>query len=259
MFFGIDEVLFEAMSVEKYYIYIPTRGLASLIDSDKKNEIINMWGNGLPEYICKYPYININNIKNKELDVFPSLSINISEGCQLRCQYCYLCATNVLDDRLMTFEEGKKIFGAYVKYLYDNYKDQIDAKHSIWISFFGGAEPTYNNVFELLVEYIKGYANDNNLNIRLRITTNGYYSENTARFIEKNFDKILLSFDGNELAQNTHRKTADGSGSFSLVYNTAKIFYDSDCDFSVRMTVSSETVKYLKDSLDFFVAQAAAK
>lgn len=252
MFFGVDEVLFEEMSDGRCFIYIPTRGLISLIDSDKKNEIMNKWEIGMPEYVYKYPYIDISGIKDKELDVFPSLSINISEGCQLRCQYCYLCATNVMDEILMTFEEGKAIFDSYMKYLYDNYKNRLDSKRLIWISFFGGAEPTYNNAFQLLVEYIKRYANDNNLNIRLRITTNGYYSENTARFIEKNFDRILLSFDGNELAHNTHRKTANGLGSFSLVYNTAKIFYYSDCDFSVRMTVSSETVKYLRDSLDFF-------
>lgn len=253
MFFGIDEVLFEAKSDKMYYIYIPTRGVVSVIDRDRKNTIINTWKRGLPEYICKYPYIDISHIKNKELDALPSLSINISEGCQLRCQYCYLSATSVLDERLMTFEEGKNFFDAYIKFLYNNYREQIDMGHLIWVSFFGGAEPTYNNnVFQLLVRYIKSYANDNDLNIKLRITTNGYYSTDTAEFIEKHFDKVLLSFDGNKLAQNRHRKTADGTDSFSLVYNTAKIFYDSNCDFSIRMTVSSETIKYLRDSLEFF-------
>lgn len=252
MIFGIDEVLFEVASDEKYYIYIPTRGLISLIDSDKKNEIINTWKDGLPEYVRKYPYISISDIEKKELDVLPSLSINISDGCQLRCQYCYLSASSVLDDRLMTFEEGKKFFDAYIKHLYENYKDRIETGHPIWVSFFGGAEPTYNNVFESLVNYIKGFADENNLHIRLRITTNGYYGESTARFIAENFNKILLSFDGNEMAQNEHRKVADGSGSFTQVYNTAKLFYNFECDFSIRMTVSSETIKYLRDSLEFF-------
>lgn len=257
MYFDKDEVLFEKNGEKEWYMYIPSRGLFAKISSIQKEQLMADWKtSGIPKYIKNFDYINIQEITEKEINVIPSLSINISEGCQLRCSYCYLSATSIENKQLMTFEEGKVIFDAYIKYLYAFHNDAITAGHTIWISFFGGAEPTYNwIVFEDLVNYIKDFAQQNNINLKLRITTNGYYDKQISEFISNNFNKVLLSFDGNEIAQNTHRKTSDGSDSFGKVYNSAKVFYSSHCSFSIRMTVSSETINYLHDSLEFLGAE----
>lgn len=253
VYIGQDEVLFENYSDKSWYIYIPTRGLITKIDQKTYEDMRKNWKEELPDYLRKYPFINVKDINEKETGTIASLSINISDGCQLRCQYCYLSATDVVEDSLMTFDEGKNIFMAYVRYLDENYSQEIRKGKSIWISFFGGAEPTYNyNVLRKLVKYIKEYSLNKGLQVKLRITTNGFYNESIAHFIAQNFNKVLLSFDGNEKSQNLHRKVANGSDSFDKVFNTAKILYASECDFSVRMTVSSENIKYFRESLEMF-------
>lgn len=251
-----DELLFEKINNDFFLLYVPTRGLLAKINKEIYYRIIHKEID-LLSYFSNYEYIDIGQIHTNEISAMPSLSINISNGCQLKCEYCYLSAQSIPIYSLMSYEKAVEIFDTYVSFLNDNYSDDIEKGKRIWISFYGGAEPTYNfPVLKKMVHYIRDVQQLKHLNICLRITTNGYYSCDIAHFISKHFDSILLSFDGPEKVQNLHRKASNGNGSYNTVYDNARIFFNTTKGkLSFRMTLSPQSIEQLDTSLAFFAKE----
>lgn len=252
MYMGKEEILFENKDDISAYMYIPTRGIVALVDNEIKNRISSLELD-ISKQIEQYPYIDLAELYNGEQNSVPYLALNISDGCQLRCEYCYLSAGEVPETMLMSAKEAKIIIDAYIKYLKLHYNTKLIEGNNVWISFYGGAEPTFNwDTFKETVEYLSEVKKNENINIRLRITTNGFYKKTNAEYIAEKFDSILLSLDGCKAAHNYHRKTNKGKDSFEQVYENAKVYYNKKKKFAIRMTLSKYTYSYLNDSLEFF-------
>lgn len=250
MIIGKDELLFEKID-DEIMMYIPTRKILAKISLDTYKKIRSR-SLDIENIVREYKYCDIEKVNTKESNCFPRLSINISDDCQLRCDYCYLAAGEQKIINLMSFEMGKDIFDSYMNFLYNEYTKDILKKQNIWISFFGGAEPTFNKkVFLKLVDYILDYAKREELNIKLSITTNGYFDKEVCVFISQKFSNILISLDGPEEIQNMHRKTSSGKGSFEQILENAKYLYQNN-NVNFRVTISRKTYKKLDKILDFY-------
>lgn len=254
MIINNEEVYLIPSQKNKVMVYVPLRGLLFNVDDEvaKKVEardsaIIEL----LINEINKVPLINIEDIENKIQKYPPTISINLSDNCMLRCIYCYMCSCINDESKTMTFEEAKSIVDTFVKYAMESLKMK-----KIKFSFFGGAEPTFDvKLFKGIIEYIKQQAKILGFEYIFGMTTNGCYGEEVMNYIIQNFHKVTYSLDGPDFIQNFHRPMLNGKGSFDIVYKNAKKLYDSGVKFSFRVTVSSETLKHWEKVIDFFASE----
>jgi sulfatase maturation enzyme AslB (radical SAM superfamily) len=111
------------------------------------------------------------------------------------------------------------------------------------IVFHGWAEPTYD--FSLLrktLNAVNQEASRYRLNRFRYIATNGAISRQVAEFLAENFEQIGLSCDGPPRIQNKQRPMKGTGFSSRLVERTADIFRKSGARFTVRSTITQDTL-----------------
>ena len=163
----------------------------------------------------------------------------ITEGCNLRCRYCYEHQKN-----------GKKMSFKTAKSILDNALQNASPKEPIVIEIFGG-EAFIN--FHLIRE-IDDYLQQNymHLNIKYETTTNGTLVHGEIKdwlYQHKDNFFIALSLDGTKEMHDLNRRTVNDSGSFDNL----------DIDFFARtwpscpakMTISEQTLPYLAEGIAY--------
>ena len=161
-----------------------------------------------------------------------SLTLIITERCDLACVYCY---EHNKSAKQMTFEEAKKII--------DNELVNLD-KYEYSIEFFGG-EPFLN--FELIKQVVE-YVLDNYYGYyHFFATTNGTQIHGEIQqWLEKHRSVFTLglSLDGNKAAHDLNR-----SNSFDKI--DLGFFLRLYPEQTVKMTISELSLPYLADSIRF--------
>ena len=168
-------------------------------------------------------------------------------ACNLKCNYCYAWRSNK-PIRNMSIDVAK----AGIRYVAMN-SINADA-HGVDISFMGGGEPTCNwDVMKESVDYARKIAIDNNVPFSVTLTTNGVLTTDKLTWIFENVDNIKISFDGVESIQNNQRPMCNGS-SFERVSQTMRMLSDAHASFLVRITVTNNSIDYLKESIEYIVS-----
>jgi uncharacterized protein len=162
-----------------------------------------------------------------------TLVLNVVQGCNLRCGYCFA---------------GDGSYGNKGKMPVDTAKMSIDwyaNQHtypSMEVNFFGG-EPLAN--FPLIcdsVEYARAVARDRGKEIAFSITTNGtLVTQRIAKFLAENKFRIAVSLDGPAEINDRNRPTASGGGSLDRVLNGLRILREAGNVPIARCTVHGET------------------
>jgi uncharacterized protein len=164
-----------------------------------------------------------------------TLTLNVTRKCNLKCDYCF---ENSEYRKLgnMSFDIAKKAIDTFFT---DNSSD--------WVIIFTGGEPLLN--FNLLKEVIK-YIDNKGFKVEYRIKTNTTLLDDEKMFflIKNNF-KIHVSLDGNKKAHDTHRKFANGKGTFEIVDNTIRRLIEKNYGYntSVSGTLTHQTAQYVDD------------
>lgn len=180
--------------------------------------------------------IKINNNSKKTLS---KIAIFLSEDCNLRCIYCYA-------------NSGKRD----VKVSVDNAKTLIDfictKADKIILDFHGGGEPLlYFDIIKELHDYVK---NKNKL-YKTVLITNGYIENNKdeiLHWITNNVDILAISCDGTPEIQNTNRPHVNNLESYKEVEDTIKKLVAKNYNFTVRSTVTNNSVSKLYDIIKYF-------
>ena len=161
-----------------------------------------------------------------------------TDGCNLRCTYCYAKAEKTR--HVMPVSVGK----AAVDYVLQNALDQ--GKDSFEVSFHGNGEPftAFQTVREI-GEYAREMAEKKGLTCVLTATSNGVMTDEILDWILAYVDDITISFDGLPHLQNRQRPLAGGGESFPAADRTLLRLNESGKQFSIRTTLTSESVKEL--------------
>jgi uncharacterized protein len=174
-----------------------------------------------------------------------SISINVTQICNLRCIYCYgdegeYGMRGVMDE---------KTANKCVDFLIKESKNLKD----LTINFFGG-EPLLN--FELIkttVNYALVETKKYGKKIHFGITTNGTLLKPECNsFFNKNNFSVVVSFDGDKYTQDNNRPFANGSGSYDFIYPKIVEFLKSRNGRAIgRATVTANTqnISTLKSQL----------
>ncbi len=163
------------------------------------------------------------------------LVLEVTNSCNFKCRYCHQASNQTINKKVMNTNVAYRSIDLF----YEHSKDAND----LVLTFYGG-EPLIN--FNLIKEMVM-YAKDKfkTKRVSFNITTNAsLIDEEIIDFLYSNGFSILISLDGDEVIQNSHRKfLIDGGDTFDIVWNNilkirAKYpsFFNSNVSFnSVRL------------------------
>ncbi len=245
-------------SSNKKLFYAPIRGYAELIDQQDA-EVIEQGNIFSMEDLDKNDNVRkliqgLRKIPLKDLDImqkgFPILNIDFSNGCNMKCIYCY-ADRGEGSIKYQKKENIDLIISAYFNYLQQ--QANFLENEVCYITFSNNAEPTFSpDLLIYTVEKIRETALRYGLKPLFSMPTNGAFVSDIRSFIIKNFDRISLSFDGLESIQNEHRPFSDGSPSYEIVYQNAKVLYNSGIKIGFNVVVTAKNLNSLKNTVDYF-------
>ncbi len=237
----------------KKLVYAPKRGSVELIEqhlADRLND-----GMMTAESPVVKELINaIQKTPQKDLDVmkngFPELNIDLSNGCNMRCVYCY-AGRGEGRVQYQRKEDIDLILDTYFRYLYNLHDYQENATCSI--IFTNDAEPTFAPD---LLKYTVMTAIEKAKRFSIRplflLPTNGAFDEGLRAFIIKYFTVVSCSFEGLPEVQNHHRPFSNNKPSFDRVYENVKSLYQSGIKLIFSVVVTRYNIDYLKETINFF-------
>lgn len=178
-----------------------------------------------------------------------SLSLNVAQGCNLSCSYCYADEGKFQKhSRLMDIEVSRKSINRLFK--------ESESNSTVVIGFMGG-EPLLNRTLVYdAVEYSNQLAVRKNQKVKFSITTNGtLLSEKDVELFTKNPFTVCISLDGSKKTHNIHRKTHQGKGSYEKTLERIDLFKEigKPEHLSARSTVTPQNMDLLH-SLDHLVS-----
>lgn len=187
-------------------------------------------------------HINTGAVKNA--------GICLTKNCNLRCTYCSDNSKDGNVDNLTL--DSVLIFVSDVMKRWVLNKFITHTEEPLGIYFTGGGEPTYDwELFVSVINGIKEKADYNTIPIKLFITSNGVLNQVQREFISKNFDTILISYDGLGEIQNRNRRAADNQDTANVVEDTIKYFSKKGNHLlKIRTTIWPDDFKLLKKMAD---------
>lgn len=175
-----------------------------------------------------------------------SAGICLSFNCNLRCQYCgYSSDENNI--AILTLEDVKVFVRDIVKRR--TIKKLITKKNDpLEVEFTGGGEPTYDwKLFCGSIKYIKTLCEENDIPLRIRLTTNGMLSDEQVDFIAENVNHVMVSYDGLPNVQNVNRISIYEKGSSERVENTIRRLTLKGVPINIRSTVWQDDFDKMED------------
>ena len=251
-----EEVFFISRyeSTDSIIVYVPLRSFLAVIKKELADAIVrddSTVADAFFEHIKKKNLIDPYELHKVATRIVPQISIPVTNNCNLRCKYCYFRAGDADKCQCQSREEIKCYIDAYIRSV-KNYEIR-NKDNYIDVSIAGGGEPTVEfDTFKFTIEYCEKAFKEKGFIPRFSMPTNGVYGDKVRSFIKDHFSQISLSMDGPKFIEDKHRPLANGESSFKWTYETAKYFYETKLPYAFRATVSSYSVNYLKEILDFF-------
>jgi uncharacterized protein len=165
-------------------------------------------------------------------------AIFLTEGCNLRCDYCYQSRNN---PKSMDLELSRKT----ADFLLNNSGD------SLAITFFGGEPLLKPDLLKEIIDYTVWNGPLMGKRVAFSINTNGtLLDEDNLKLLSDNRVSIVLSIDGKKETHDYHRKTANGEGSFSLLNKNLPHILNYPL-VQARLTVSPDSIYSLFENIKF--------
>jgi len=172
------------------------------------------------------------------------VTLFLTTRCNLRCRYCY--AEGGTRQEELTWQEAQ----AAIDFVIEN--ALLGERNDFILGFHGGGEPTLAwPMLRRCVEYAIETGHKKKLKAVIYTATNGILNHAQRNFILEHLSGINVSFDGPADIQNHNRPFSDGSASFDQVMQSLKFFDEHNFDYSVRATVTSNSVTRMAETVEF--------
>jgi uncharacterized protein len=145
-----------------------------------------------------------------------SVALNVSGGCNLACDYCYL-GREPQTSALMSDEVACRAVDLLMS-------ESFGERH-VSVVFFGG-EPLLNpGLIERTTDYARECASGRGVDVSFHMTTNGtLLTTDVAEMLAAAGVHVLISIDGPKSSHDAHRPFADGSGSYNRIVGNLERF-----------------------------------
>ncbi len=168
-----------------------------------------------------------------------SAALNLAQGCNLRCTYCFAGDGDYGNKTMMTFETAKKSLQLLAA-----------GKDRFHIAFFGG-EPLLN--FKTLKEVVS-WTKTEPQHYTYSITTNGtLLSEDKLQFLKEHRFSMNLSYDGKGVGDKQRFLQAKGATNATALIKQKLARFESGlnalADFRLRGTITKANLPLLKEAI----------
>lgn len=178
-----------------------------------------------------------------------TVTLVVTEACQLRCRYCYLHGKN--DTSQMSFDIAKRT----VDHILDN-RELFPEQSVIW-EFIGGEPFLAIDLIDEISDYIKrrSFELDHPWfnSYRFNFSTNGilYSDARVQRYIAKNRRHVSvgITIDGTREKHDLQRVYADGRGSYDDVVRNIPLWLEQFPDSSTKVTVAHDDLPFVYESV----------
>ncbi|MCL2646422.1 MAG: radical SAM peptide maturase, CXXX-repeat target family [Phycisphaerales bacterium] len=178
-----------------------------------------------------------------------NITFILTENCQLRCKYCYICGKNSFT--VMTLATARK----NIDYLL-SHRNIFNEQRVIW-EFIGGEPLLEIGLLDQICDYLKlrMYELDHPWfdNYRISLSTNGllYDHVDVQRFIEKNGThlSIGISIDGTKEKHDMQRVYPDGKGCYDEIVRQIPLWQKQFAASHTKATISHDDLHLVKDSV----------
>jgi len=168
------------------------------------------------------------------------LSIFVNNKCNLGCRYCY-------DGANKSSEKTKKVID--INFVKRGIIDYFANYTSREIRFFGNGEPTLE--IDLIKEIVK-FAKDIDQKSTFELQTNGFFSENHAKWIGKNMNIVWISCDGFPEIQNYYRPTVNSGNSSVIVERNIRYLASLPITLGCRITIGRKNINQQVEIINYF-------
>lgn len=184
-----------------------------------------------------------------------SLALNVSGGCNLACDYCYLGSREPGRSTSMDRETALRAIELLI--------EESSGEGEISLVFFGGEPLLEPGLVLSAASHARERAEEVGRRLSLHLTTNGtLLTPDVARALRDLGVSVLVSIDGSERQHDHHRRFPGGEGSYrEVASNIRRLPHDMSVSARVTVTPGSEplvdTVRHLRD-LGFDMVHLAA-
>lgn len=177
-----------------------------------------------------------------------NITFVLTEDCQLRCKYCYICGKNSFTR--MTFDTAKKA----VDYVLEH--REIYSHPAVVWDFIGGEPFLEVDLIDKICDYLKTRTFEMKHpwfeNYRFSFSTNGlmYNNPRVQEYIKKNKEhlSIGISIDGTKQKHDLNRVFPDGSGSYDAIVQNLPLWLEQ-FPSSTKATIAHDDLSMVKDSV----------
>jgi uncharacterized protein len=222
--------------------------LRRLKDSQNSSNLKNI-PNVLASFISKAREIkNIwSKIQNRPF-IPTCLTINLSNECNLNCQYCFIGKDSIRTQEL----DLDIVYTTASQFI----KSCSQHNRTFVAVFNGGGEPTYDWArFTKCIRALRGMGTNSNVPVFIYLSTNGAMDNYQVKWVEENIDLVSISCDGPPKINDQIR----GADSSKYIENTIKILNDRKCLFQIRTTITNSTMRHQRDIVEYFTKNLKAR
>ena len=214
--------------------------------NDKK--LINP--NRIPKFTISSIYSNAKKVEKKLKKELTFLCINITEECNLRCEYCIFSGKYTKSRR---HNSNNQIEWNYIEKGVNLFLEHSTDSNIRKIGFYGGEPLLYFDIIRKTINYVRSTCD----NAIFTITTNAtLLKDKILSFFVENNVEITISLDGPQNIHDKNRIFPNGVGSFNTVIKNIESIKRLHHDFfenNIKFSATLSPGKYkIKDLIDFF-------
>ncbi|MCP4991144.1 MAG: radical SAM protein [Colwellia sp.] len=235
-----------------YLLYNSRTGALIKLDNMRGKQLLsgNLLDDDLFDFLYKQEFIVDDKVdelaliteKNKRAqqdNSYLSITVELTESCNFRCQYCYQDHND--ENIINEVEEG------ILKYL----SARVQDLKVVQLNWFGGEPLLRLNEIKRISNKVKDYLCSKGIEYKQHMTTNGYLltRELASDLFRDGLDNIQITLDGGKISHDKTRVLISGKGTYDRVLNGCKNAVDAGMELIVRMNLTKENYHYVEDML----------
>jgi uncharacterized protein len=182
-----------------------------------------------------------------------SVTLFLTTACNLRCTYCYASAGDT-PTRVMQLDVARKGIDFVIRNAVELGQPGIE------IALHGGGEPSVNwATLTGAIDYARERTATHGLFVNAALATNGVMPDEKIDWVIANLDGASVSFDGLPEVHDANRITILGNGSSDRVAHTLRRFDGAGFPYGLRLTVTTEHIPSMADSIRYVCANFQPK